>query len=60
MTEQTDCKNGSLRLVGGTTISEGLVEICIDGIWGRIANVEGKTKEFACEELGYSRIGKQS
>ena len=58
--ETTDCVNNSLRLVGGPSIVEGWLEICIDGIWGRIVNnIEGKTKDFACAKLGFSEIGKK-
>ena len=57
-TEKTDCVNGSLRLTG--YIAEGWLEICIDGVWGRISHkVEGKTVEFACAALGFSKIGKR-
>ena len=54
--EKTDCVNGSLRLTG--YIAEGWLEICIDGIWGKISHkVEGKTVEFACAAMGFSKIG---
>ena len=59
--ETTDCVNNSLRLIGGPSIVEGWLEICIDGIWGRIVNnIEGKTKDFACAKLGFSETGKKN
>ena len=32
------CDNGDVRLVGGSTETQGRVEICIGGTWGTVAN----------------------
>ena len=48
------CTDGELRLMNGTNISEGRVEICINRAWGSVCD-QGFTKEDAtvvCRQLG--------
>ena len=33
---RSNCLNGDVRLVNGTTPYEGRVEICYDGVWGSV------------------------
>lgn len=33
-----DCSNGEVRLVGGRHFLEGRVEVCYDGVWGRVCS----------------------
>ena len=35
---RSDCSNGDVRLINGTTLSEGRVEICYDGVWGSVCD----------------------
>ncbi|XP_064397364.1 neurotrypsin-like isoform X2 [Halichondria panicea] len=49
-----DCTDGAMRLVGGSTVSEGRLEICHNGQWGTICN-QGWTDRRAaqvCSRLG--------
>ncbi|XP_064397348.1 deleted in malignant brain tumors 1 protein-like isoform X2 [Halichondria panicea] len=49
-----DCNDGAMRLVGGSTVSEGRLEICHNGQWGTICN-QGWTHRRAaqvCSRLG--------
>ena len=34
---QTDCEEGDIRLVNGYSSHHGVVEICIQGLWGGIS-----------------------
>ncbi len=55
-----DCLDGNVRLVGGTTMLEGRVELCYDGVWGTICNFGWNAQDSAvvCRQLGYSSSGK--
>ena len=54
------CINGDLRLMGGSTESEGRVEICYNNHWGTVCNDEWDDTDakVACKQLGYPTIGK--
>ena len=32
----SDCEDGEIRLVGGSTVLEGRVEVCINNAWGGV------------------------
>ena len=48
--------SGEIRLVGGTTMSEGHVEIYFNGKWGRVCsdNVNDDAANVICRQLGYT------
>ena len=48
--------SGEIRLVGGTTASEGYVEIYLNGEWGRVCsdNVSDDAANVICRQLGYT------
>ena len=49
--------SGQIRLVGGITASEGLVEIYLHGEWGRVCTssdeIAGEEANVICRQLGY-------
>ena len=54
-----DVKEGDIQLVAGSYLWQGLVEIFLDGIWGRI-NYDGATSidaRVVCRQLGYNTYG---
>ena len=56
------CKDGQLRLVGGSSENEGRVEICYENQWGTVCN-HGWSSENArvvCRQLGFQSLGKLS
>ena len=52
-----NCVNGSIRLTGGSVRSEGVVEICLDGVWGTMTlRYRYHSLYFAkvvCRQLGF-------
>ena len=56
----TECmNNGDIRLIGGQTVQEGTVEICLKGTWGSICDYNWgyEEAEVVCRGLGYSALG---
>lgn len=55
------CNNGDIHLVGGMTNSTGRLELCANGIWGRVCNAlqfwGPDNAKVVCRQLGFSEIG---
>ena len=48
--------SGQIRLVGGTAVSEGLVQMYLNGEWGRVCsenNISSNEANVICRQLGY-------
>ena len=52
----SDCTDGSIRLVNGSTINEGRVEICINGERSTVCDVIWDRREanVVCRQLSYT------
>ena len=54
-------KTGDIRLVGGVSNSTGRLEVCGNGIWGRVCNRfqywGTENARVACRQLGFSEHG---
>ena len=59
ITESTNCQNGDVRLVGGTFVAEGRLEVCTNGIWGSVCGTGFNTIDayVVCKELGLGLSG---
>ena len=54
-----DCSNGEVSLVGGSSLREGRVEICVNGTWvTSCENSFGANDALViCNQLGYPGLG---
>ena len=53
-----ECVEGEVHLVNGATENEGTVELCLNNLWGLIADSgwSQSDAEVVCRQLGYSKI----
>lgn len=54
-----NCSDGALQLMGGVTVSEGRVEICMDGVFGTVCdnNWDNSDAIVVCRQLGFAPQG---
>ena len=50
------CNETDVRLVGGQSPHEGLVEICLNGVWGSVCgnSWDARDASVVCQQLGYN------
>ena len=58
----TNCSDGAVRLVGGSTEYEGRLEICINKIWRTVCSSNSyyrnrQTSRVVCRQLGHQGLG---
>lgn len=53
------CTNGDIRLVGGTSPTEGRVEVCVNNVWGSVCGDSWRNTEavVACQQAGFASEG---
>ena len=55
------CEEGDLRLIGGSTINQGMVEVCKNETWGNICSTNRQWGQpeanVTCRQLGFSQHG---
>ena len=60
LTVSVQCNYGEIRLVDGTTLQEGRLEICVNFTWGTVCQDAwgGNDASVVCRQLGYKENGK--
>ena len=60
MTKMVACPPGDVRLVGGSVLDEGRVELCYNNAWGTICDdgFDENDANVVCRQLGYPDHGK--
>jgi hypothetical protein len=53
------CPSGDIRLVGGSVVDEGRVELCLNNAWGTICDdgFDVNDANVICRQLGYPDHG---
>ena len=57
---QRRCKNGEVRLRGGSSEAEGRVEVCVNSLWGTVCRGTGTSywdqndAQVVCQQLGFN------
>lgn len=53
------CSHGDIRLIGGSSVFEGRVEVCVSGSWGTVCDDYWSSTDarVACRQLGFSTSG---
>ena len=56
--EAGDCNEGDVRLVNGTVVGEGRLEVCAMGVWGRVCaqNFRRSSARIACLQVHIDEV----
>ena len=59
LNDEQFCVNGDVRLVDGSVLSEGRIEICVHNSWGTVCHNEWDYNDanVICGQLGFQRYG---
>ena len=51
------CTERDVRLVNGSGPNEGRVEVCYNGTWSSVCNIQSSVASVICKQLGYTSSG---
>ena len=57
---QSDCTDGDIRLVGGSTKYQGRVEVCVNRAWGTVCGYSKwswNDAKVVCNQIGAQSLG---
>ena len=59
VTNQSNCTDGDIQLVGGSNKYEGRIEVCVNQAWGTVCsyNQNNNVGKVVCGQIGAQTLG---
>ena len=52
----SECEDGDIRLVGGPTVLEGRVQVCLSNVWGAVCNNISNITTIIEDQKAFSKV----
>ena len=57
---EANCSDGDVRLMGGSNVREGRVEVCLNRVWGTVCSEQFSDSDarVVCSQMNFERDGR--